>query len=57
MIDKNKIEERLDVEDGKNLSPEIIEQIKKADLENGCETVCGMITDFFEYIRTATEEI
>jgi hypothetical protein len=57
MIDKNKIEERLEVEDGKNLSPEIIEQIKKADLENGCETVCGMITDFFDYIRTETEEI
>ena len=56
MIDKNKIEDRLEMEDGKTLSPEIIEQIKKADLENGCETVCGMITDFFEYIRTATEE-
>lgn len=56
MIDKNKIEERLQTEDGKAITPEIIEQIKTADLENGCETVCGMISDFFEYIRTETEE-
>ncbi|OQY92659.1 MAG: hypothetical protein B6D37_13570 [Sphingobacteriales bacterium UTBCD1] len=56
MIDKNKIEERLQTEDGKTIAPEIIEQIKTADLENGCETVCGMISDFFEYIRTETEE-
>lgn len=56
MIDKNKVEDRLEIEDGKNFSPEIVEQIKKADLENGCETVCGMIADFFDYIRTETEE-
>lgn len=56
MIDKNKIEERLQMDDGKTLTPEIVEQIKTADLENGCETVCGMISDFFEYIRTETEE-
>jgi hypothetical protein len=56
MIDKNKIEERLQMEDGKPITPEIVEQIKAADLENGCETVCGMISDFFEYIRTETEE-
>ncbi len=56
MIDKNKIEERLEMDDGKTLTPEIVEQIKTADLENGCETVCGMISDFFEYIRTETEE-
>lgn len=56
MIDKNKIEEKLQVEDEKILSLEHIEEIKKADLENGCETVCGMISDFFDYIRTETEE-
>ncbi|MBN8700642.1 MAG: hypothetical protein J0L54_13630 [Chitinophagales bacterium] len=56
MIDKNKVEERLQHEDGKVLTPEIVEKIKAADLENGCETVCGMISDFFEYIRTETEE-
>lgn len=56
MIDKNKVEERLFMEGDKTLTPEIVEQIKQADLENGCETVCGMITDFFDYIRTETEE-
>ena len=57
MIDKNKVEDKLELEDGKTFSPEMVEQIKKADLENGCETVCGMITDFFDYIRTETEEV
>jgi hypothetical protein len=57
MIDKNKIEDRLVAEDGKVLSLEQIEEVKKADLENGCETVCGMISDFFDYIRTETEEV
>ncbi|MEJ7821201.1 MAG: hypothetical protein WKF85_02700 [Chitinophagaceae bacterium] len=57
MIDKNKVEDKLELEDGKAFSPEMVEHIKKADLENGCETVCGMITDFFDYIRTETEEV
>ena len=57
MIDKNKVEDKLELEDGKTFSPEMVEQIKKADLENGCETVCGMITDFFDYIRIETEEV
>ena len=57
MIDKNKVEERLQMDDGKALTPEIVELIKTADLENGCETVCGMISDFFDYIRTETEEL
>lgn len=56
MIDRNKIEERLQAEDGKTLSLEQIEQIKNADLENSCETICGIISDFFDYIRTETEE-
>ena len=57
MIDKNKIEERLESDDGKILSPDQVEQIKKADLQNASETICGMITDFFDYIRTETEEL
>ncbi len=57
MINKNKIEDRVQTEDGNPLNMEIVEQIKQADLENACETVCGMISDFFEYIRTETEEI
>lgn len=56
MIDRNRIEETLQPEDGKALTLEHIEQVKKADLENGCETVCGMISDFFDYIKTETEE-
>ena len=57
MIDKNKIEERLQSEEGKTLLPDQVEQIKKASLQNASETICGMITDFFDYIRTETEEI
>ena len=55
MISRNKIEERLEAE-GKTIPIEDVEIIKKADLENSCETVCGMIQDFFDYIRTETEE-
>jgi len=56
MISRNKIEEKLQSE-GKAISVEDVEAIKNADLENGCETICGMISDFFDYIRTETEEI
>jgi hypothetical protein len=56
MIDRNKIEERLLSDGNKNLSSEQIEQVKAADLENSCETICGIISDFFDYIRTETEE-
>jgi hypothetical protein len=56
MINKNKAEERLSQEDGAALSSDHIEAIKNADLENACETVCGMLSDFFEYIRTETPE-
>ncbi len=56
MISRNKIEEKLQAE-GKSISVEDVEAIKNADLENGCETICGMISDFFDYIRTETEEI
>ncbi len=56
MIDKNKIEDRLHLEENQIFMPEHVEKIKQADLENGCETVCGMISDFFDYIRTETGE-
>lgn len=56
MISRNKIEEKLQAE-GKSIAVEDIEAIKNADLENSCETICGMISDFFDYIRTETEEI
>ncbi|MEQ9427075.1 MAG: hypothetical protein RJQ09_21815 [Cyclobacteriaceae bacterium] len=56
MIDKNKIEDRLHQENGQIFLPEHVEAIKRADLENGCETVCGMISDFFDYIRIESGE-
>ncbi|HMJ69646.1 MAG TPA: hypothetical protein VK508_12150 [Cyclobacteriaceae bacterium] len=56
MISKNKVEDRLQSDDGKVISIDQVEQIKKADLENACETVCGMITDFFDYVRIETKE-
>jgi hypothetical protein len=56
MIDRNKIEDRLESDDGKVISIDQVEQIKNADLENAGETVCGIISDFFDYIRTETQE-
>lgn len=55
MMDRNKVEDRLSSEEGKILSHDHIEEVKKANLENACETICGMISDFFDYIRTETE--
>jgi len=56
MISQNKIEERLDKEDGKEISQEHVEAIKKADLENACETVVDLINDFFPVIITESQE-
>jgi hypothetical protein len=56
MVNRNKIEEKLEPEDGKLLSMDQIEMVKSADLENAGETVCGIISDFFEYIKTETQE-
>ncbi len=56
MIEKNKVEERLQAENGKTMSMDQVEAIKKANLANAGETICGMITDFFDYIRTETQE-
>ncbi len=56
MIEKNKIENRLQSEGGKTLSVDQIDQVNQADLENGGETVCGILSDFFDYIRTETQE-
>lgn len=56
MISQNKIEDRLPKEDGKEISQEQIEAVKKADLENACETIVGVISDFFQVIVTESQE-
>jgi hypothetical protein len=56
MITQNKIEERLPKDDGKEISHEQIDIIKKADLENACETIVGLINDFFQVIVTQNQE-
>jgi len=57
MIDQNKAEERLKQAEEETLSTNQIDLIKKADMENACETICGMISDFFEFIKIETQEI
>mgnify|MGYP000932277424 CR=1 FL=1 len=57
MIHRNKIQKMLELKNNEYISRDTIEQIKKVDLESGCETVCGMISEFFDYIRTETVEI
>lgn len=54
MIDRNKVEHRFSDNDDQPTADQI-NKIKNAALENACETVCGMIGDFFDYIRTTTE--
>ncbi len=56
MIDQNKIEDRLPKEDGKEISLDQVLSIKKADLENACETVVDLINDFFQVIVTESVE-
>lgn len=41
---------------GHEITGEAIEYLKSAYLENASETVCGMISDFFEFIKTETKE-
>lgn len=57
MIDQNKAADRLKQADEEALSTSQIELVKKADMENACETICGMISDFFEFIKVETQEI
>lgn len=56
MISQNKIEERLSKDSGLDISQEHVEAIKKADLENACETIVDLITDFFQVIVTEHQE-
>jgi hypothetical protein len=56
MITQNKIEERLPKEEGMIISYEHVEAIKNADLENACETIVDLISDFFQIIVTENVE-
>jgi hypothetical protein len=56
MISQNKIEERLNKDSGLDISQEHVEAIKKADLENACETIVDLLTDFFQVIVTEHQE-
>lgn len=56
LINKEKAEVYIDG-NGHPVSDEIFDKIKENNLNNASETVCGMITDFFEVIITeATEQ-
>lgn len=56
MISQNKIEDRLEKDEGREISQEHIETIKKAALENACETIVDLINDFFQVIVTESLE-
>lgn len=56
MISQNKIEDKLPKDEGQIISQEHIETIKKADLENACETIVDLINDFFQVIITDSQE-
>lgn len=56
MITQNKVEQRLSKEDNKEISQEHVDAIKKADLENSCETIVDLINDFFQVIVTEFQE-
>lgn len=54
LLDSNKVE---GIEDGEEeVSPEVLERIKSVELRNASETVCGMISDFFDVIITESVE-
>jgi len=57
MMSQNKIEERLSKEEGSEISQSHVEEIKKASLENACETIVDLINDFFQVIVTENQEI
>jgi len=57
MMDQNKVRERLIKEDTKDsISESQLEMIKKADLENACETIVDLLNDFFQVIITESKE-
>lgn len=57
MIDQNKVENRIRRDDGKELQPEHVQEIKKADLQNACESLVGLLRDFFQVLITESVEV
>ena len=55
MLDQNKPVKFLSEEENE-LSDEVYQKIKESELRNASETVCGMISDFFELIITESVE-
>ncbi|MGC4059288.1 MAG: hypothetical protein QM743_14395 [Chitinophagaceae bacterium] len=58
MINQNTADKFVSNEEGehKEVSPELVEKIQKADLANACEAICGIINDFFQVIITESKE-
>ena len=57
MMDQNKIHEKLLKDDIKDaVSQEQVDKIKKAGLENACETIVDLLNDFFQVIVTEIQE-
>lgn len=56
MIDQNRVEETLEVADGAEIPSDLVETVKRADLSNACEAICGILTDFFDIIVTEAKE-
>lgn len=56
VLDKNNLTSILAKED-EEIPSESYEKVKEAELRNASETVCGMITDFFESIIIESSEV
>ena len=56
MLKQNKVE-NFQTDEDDLISDDVYEQIQESDLRNASETVCGMISDFFEVIVTESVDM